>query len=272
MSSAPLAAGGTLLRTDNLEESLARLAYVIERQRPLAVLTGPAGVGKSTCLSLLAAEVREPRRRLARISAAGMGAHSLVGSLTAELGLGRSQRPLHERLNLLLDYVQGLSAAAESAAFLLDDVDYADEECWRLLRSLVRRITQLQAAVTLIVVMAPHRIEAVLDSCRDQADFLVRLQPWSLSETAKAALAMVERHNQRIHSAGCVIDDTGLRALHECSDGNPDRLLRILELSLLACEELAEPRVTGSIIRAAGQELFPVHTPHSRLSRQPASV
>ncbi len=264
---------GHPIRTDNIEESLARLAYSIERGRPLAVLTGTAGVGKSTCLAMLADEVREPRRRVVQLSAAGMSANTLLAALTAELGLGRSQRILPERLSLLLDYLQGLSATGESAALLIDDLDFADEECWRLVRSLVRQLGQLKTTASVIATISPTGLETILATCRDQAEFVVRLVPWTLQETAKHALAVVQRHNRQTHSVTCVIDDAGLKALHECSEGIPGRLQRILELSLLACEELEETRVSRSIIQAAHEELDPRPAlPNNRVALHTAGV
>lgn len=263
---------GHCIRTDNVEESLARLAYSIERGRPLAVLTGEPGVGKSTCLTMLADEVREPRRRVVQLSAAGMSASTLLAALTAELGLGRSQRLLPERLSLLLDYLQGLSATGESAALLVDDLDYADEECWRLVRSLVRQLGQSKATTSIIASMSPTSLETILSTCRDQADFVVRLMPWTLQETAKHALAVVQRHNRQTRSVICVIDDAGLKSLHECSEGIPGRLQRILDLSLLACEELEEARVSQSIIQAAHGELYPGPVLTNRVALHTAGV
>ncbi len=250
-----------LLRTDALEESLARLAYLIERGRPLGYLSGPAGVGKSTALWLLADEVRTPGRKVVQLSAAGMSGRTLLLALTAELGLGRSSQLMPDRQDLLLEYLVGMSATRESAVILLDDFDMADESCQGLMSSMLRRLAPTETRVSLIAAVT----EPSASACgRSRADLVVQLTPWTLHETAKYALGVINRRNRNSTASVCLIDDPGLRALHESSAGIPGRLERILELSQLGCEALEESRLTAEMVWAASQELFPHHASYSR--------
>jgi type II secretory pathway predicted ATPase ExeA len=243
------------------------MAYLVERGRPLAYLTGTAGVGKSTALSLLADEVRSPGRRVVKLSTAGMSDRTLLLALAAELGLGRSSQSMPDRQSLLLDYLVGMSATRESAVILLDDFDMADESCLALMSSMLHRLAPTEAKVSLIATVTENGSRTWHDAGRTWADLVVRLAPWTLHETAKYVLGVVERRNRQSHAAVCLIEDSGLRALHDSSGGIPGRLERILELSQLACESLEESQLTAEIVRAASQELFPRHTSHSRMSQ-----
>lgn len=255
------------MRTDHLEESLAKLAFLVERGRPLGVLLSSAGLGKSICLDLLAHEIRETHHAVVKVSVAGMSAETMISAIAAGLGLGRGAASLSLRVNLLLEYLQGISMSKESVAILLDDFELASDECVLALRTLLQRLAQLKANVSFIV----SATEAGNDGLRDllaQADFVVKLSPWTASESARYALGVIERLPIQSRGSGSMIDDSGLRALHECSRGIPARLTRILDLSLLVCEEMEQLRLTDSIVRAATEELFPLEPEPFTLSRR----
>lgn len=245
-----------VLRTDNLEEALARMAYLIERRRPLGYLAGTSGVGKSTALSSLAEEMRAPSRRIITLSAAGMHEQTLLLACIAELGLGRSHRHAPDRQSLLIDYLIGLSANRESVAILVDDFDLADESCMTFFSSLFRRLARVEPTLSVIAAVGDSVNGAIQELGRSQAEFIVRLASWTVRESAKYTLDVMARHNRRTLGAYS-IDDSGLRAIHDCSEGLPGRLVRILELSLLAGEALDETRLNAEIIRSAALELFP---------------
>jgi type II secretory pathway predicted ATPase ExeA len=262
----------TLLRNDRLEETLARMSFLVERGRPLGFLSGMPGIGKTTALQLLEDELRSPGRQVIRLSAAGMSAATLLAAMTAELGIGRSDRFAADAQGLLVDYLAGVSFTRGSAALLLDDFDMADDSCIGVLSSLMRRLAATSARLSIVAAVRETESAAWHDLAKSSADFVLRLSPWLPRETAKYVLGVIERRNRASRGEVCSIDDAGLRALHESSAGIPGRIVRILELSLIACEALEELSLSEDIIWEAAHELFPRPAASTRMPLRPVEV
>ncbi|MFO0890411.1 MAG: ATP-binding protein [Isosphaeraceae bacterium] len=109
------------------EEAAARLSYAVEGGRRWALLSGPAGVGKTRVLRRALEQARRPSRRLALVTGPMDGA-TLYADLAARLGSrltpGASREPawqaLHQAARVLA--VQGLHLVlgVDAAEALLD--------------------------------------------------------------------------------------------------------------------------------------------------------
>jgi type II secretory pathway predicted ATPase ExeA len=68
------------------EEALARLQFLVERQRRLGLLVGPSGSGKSLLLEVFAAQLRRNARPVAKLSLLGVEPVEMLWLLANDWG------------------------------------------------------------------------------------------------------------------------------------------------------------------------------------------
>src|SRR5690242_7280459 len=76
------------------DEALARLYFLVDEHRPLGLLLGDPGSGKTLLLDVFARQLGLVNRQTARISLLGIDVHELLWTLGAQLGASvRSEMP-----------------------------------------------------------------------------------------------------------------------------------------------------------------------------------
>lgn len=234
------------------QEALARLEFLVSHRRPLGLLLGPAGTGKSLLLYKLAHRLSRRGCRVALASLAGAGADDILWSLSAQLGCGDRADLGGPRLwARLADRIEENRRLHRSTVFLLDDIDEASPEVHSLLIRLVHADPSGQAQHSLVLTCDTARIEYVAPSLLDLVDLRVTLEPWEEAETATyLQTALV--------NAGCsedVFADEAIAEIHILSGGVPRQVNRLADLALVAAAGQQAEHVDGEIIAAVAGEL-----------------
>ncbi len=190
----PYAAGVLLERGEELRRLRAALARAHRREGTLVLVSGEAGIGKTSLVRAFAAEVQDEARVLAGACEDLLAPRTLGPFREMVSAAGLTVPPTRDRpeRDAYLDLLLGeLGFALRPAVVVVDDAHWADAASLDILRYLGRRVARMPAL--LVVTYRPgelsdrHPLRRVLGSF-DGPDTL-RLELAGLSDQAVARLA-----------------------------------------------------------------------------------
>jgi DNA-binding CsgD family transcriptional regulator/tetratricopeptide (TPR) repeat protein len=163
----------------------------------IVLVSGEAGIGKTTVVEMFAARARQPENRV-RVLWGACDALFTPRPLGPLLDMARESTVLREQIRSGVDrehlfsaLLDELSRTASPTAVVFEDVHWADEATLDLLKFLARRITRTPALLVLTFrddeVDAGHPLRRLLGELPPAAVRRLRLPP--LSESAVARLA-----------------------------------------------------------------------------------
>jgi type II secretory pathway predicted ATPase ExeA len=237
------------------EEAFARLEYLVEQQRTLGLLTGPAGTGKSLLLSKLHRHFSRSAHRIARVDLAGLAGDELLWELAAALNLGpavnESKLSLWRRLN---DELTGLRLARRHAAFLVDHAERAQPDCLPVLQRLIQLGTAAAAGMTIIIATRPALVDGhtagVFTTLQERADLRIALAPLD----PVATRLYLEAALRRAGGTRDVFAPGAFDELHRLTRGVPRAINRLCDLALLAAKSDCRRGVDAAVVAAAAAE------------------
>ncbi len=221
--------GGPYVPLPGHQEAVARLVHAIEAGHGLAVLSAPAGTGKTIVLSRALAETREPRRRFALTSEPIDGAH-LYSGLAQKLGFHGS--PATSRGAAWMALEQAVRCCALQGIHVVLAVDESRSLITSGAEDDLRRLGQIGAAtggrVTILLVQGAEGLER---SWLQQSWTLsIGLRPLTCSEAEKYL-------SGKLAAAGCrepIFSQRAVTRLHLYTHGSPRGLDRLASLCLMA--------------------------------------
>ena len=235
--------------------SLLKLRYAIENRRPAAVLTGPAGMGKTLLLRLLSAQLPDDVAPVARLAFPQLPAEQLLAQLADELTSHQTDGvpPLRDSVHRVKTLLADNHAAGKHAVVAVDEAQLLDEEVLEPLRLLLNLEFDARPAFTLLLV-GSGRLLLQLDR-NPELDARVALK---CSLPCFAADDSVSYIHHRLAAAGAsreIFAPDALEALHQLSEGVPRRIDRLADLSLLVgfAEEL--DRLEREQVETVAEEL-----------------
>jgi type II secretory pathway predicted ATPase ExeA len=245
----PFAAGAAPLfyEGESQAEAAARLRFVARHARRMALLAGPAGVGKSLVLRRFAESCRREGRRAALVSAEGLSVRELLWQATAQLALGPQPADdavaLHRRLALA---AHALQMEHTTITLIVDDADQAGPD----VRTQLVRLAKLGGEptwLTLVLSAASGHIDRLGPDLLSAIELRIDLEPWSESET----IGYVQH---ALLEAGCdrpAFNDEALAAVYAVSEGVPRQVNRVADHALLAAAGEGLEQITATTIDAA---------------------
>jgi type II secretory pathway predicted ATPase ExeA len=227
------------------EEALSRVAFLIEQQRRLGVVTGPAGVGKSRLL-------RETMRLAARthpstilVDVTGLSRDEFAARLAAATGAALG---FHVSWDAIEDALWGWRVTGAATLWVIDQADHAAEPLDLALLRLIRLLDRVCAAGTVLIAA---RIRPKRNPLADEVDLTIALEPWSVADCG-------EFLRRRLQSAGArrpIITADGLDALAEAAGGRPGLLIRLCDLALHAGWTLGATEIDDALVAGLAEEL-----------------
>jgi type II secretory pathway predicted ATPase ExeA len=232
--------------TEDRVEALSRLLFAAEHRRPFAVLSGPAGVGKTRLLGELQQQLERAARIVVRIDTGGLGRHELPEALaTASHTASDTNRPWR----VVEDLVTGQGLAGDGGVWIVDHVDHAADDLAPELERFAHLLARSDVRGTLILATSDlHR----LGPLADRADWPIALGRWTLEDTA-AAIELATRS-----SVGWRFSREALRLIAEHAHGRPAATLRLCELAVLAAELQDANAIDADLVREVLQQRAPV--------------
>jgi general secretion pathway protein A len=232
-------------------EALARLRFVVQNGRRLAIVVGASGSGRSVLLHRFAEQCRREGRPVSSASLAGLSGRELSWQLAAQLSLGPLPGDDAAALfNRIAALINSLRWQRERATLLLDDADQAGPD----VRTFVLRLLALggdDARLTFVLSTTPTDAWRLGREVLDASDLLIDLEPWSEVETVGYIQhALVE--------GGCerpAFDDEALSVLWALSGGVPRHVNRLADHALLCAAAEGRETIDAAIIEAAHDAL-----------------
>lgn len=234
------------------QEALARLEFLVRHQRPLGLVLGAGGMGKSLLLHKLAHRLSRQGCRVALAALVGLGSDELLWTLSSQLGCG-------ERIDLgagrlwarLADRLAENRRIHRSTVFLLDDLDAANPEVQALLIRLLHADPSPEGRHSLVLACDEARLDHVTQRLLELVDLRVDLEPWNEAETARYLQAVLS-------DAGCpegVFDAPAMAEIHALSGGIPRQINRLADLALVAAAGQKADHVDSGTVAAVAGEL-----------------
>jgi general secretion pathway protein A len=246
--------------SESHQGALLKLRYVVENRRGAALLSGPAGVGKSLLIRSLFRVLPESVAPRTHLVFPRMPGDQLLAYIADEL---TGQPPTHDvaTAKQSVHRIQtGLTENAEAGRHAVLVIDEAqallDADTWELIRLLLNFELDTGPAMTMLLVGQGEMLPAIerVPSLEERLAVKCILRPFTCEET-------VSYISHRLSTAGgqhTIFADSSMDAIHQLSGGVPRRINRLCELALLI--GYAEQRETIEVdqIDAVSDELLTV--------------
>lgn len=255
MSAAPFAEGAVTTTSPLLDEALARLFFLVDERRPLGILIGEPGTGKTRLLKLFASRLAKRGIMVCRDSFLGRQSYEMLWQLGKRLGARpRSGEPLQSIWNALELRLTELAIDRGRIALLFDDVDGAMGDAVTQINRMLTATERHPGLITLVLSTTADALPRLGNRILDQAHLRIDLGAWSLDETAefmRRAMASCGRGESPFEPAA-------IDRLHFLTQGMPAQITRIAELALMVAANEKRETINEMLIEALFCEFAPV--------------
>lgn len=221
--------------SESHQSAMLKLRYVIENRRGAALLSGPAGVGKSMLIRSLFSVLPENVQPRTHIVFPRMPGEQLLAYIADELTgrqpthqVNSSQQSVHVIQSMLKDNM----AANQHAVLAIDESQVLLEpDTLEMVRLLLNFEFQEGPAMTLLLIGQGAILPAVerTPSLEERLAVKCILRAFTIEETASYI-------GHRLQAAGgvhSIFSNDAMDAIHQHSGGIPRRINRLCELALL---------------------------------------
>jgi len=242
------------------EEALSRMLYLAERGVGSGVICGVSGSGKTQLLRELRRELRSSSRTIVELNVAGWDRTTFVVAVANACGAMLSPAaPVQIAWAAVEDWLRGRSAVRNRVVWLLDDVDCAAESLMTELRRLARLSESTSTPSVFIAAMEQDDSEP---AWRANVDFVMELTPWD-DDTSRG---FIEELLRGAGGSRDMLDPAAWEELLAAGQGVPARLLRMMEVTVLASRAMDAEQVSVELMTAVAHQLgWSDHRSHSRL-------
>ncbi len=258
-----------LFAGDQHEEAIARLAFLAESGRLAGVLTGPYGVGKSTVLKSVAAEV-ETRYRLPvlRMDAIPGGELPMVRRLLAALKIDAPAASLPEALMAIASAIELRPEGFLRTLLCIDEAHYLAAGAGLYLVHYLTNLrirdrrTHVEAPLfTVVLAGAPELLAAIQAdaSLAQRVQIVFTLAPFSESQTT----AYIQHHMRAVGGDIWSFDRPALDAIYRFSGGLPRKINLLCDTALMLGFAAKATQVSAAIVEQSARDtgLAPVLPP-----------
>jgi type II secretory pathway predicted ATPase ExeA len=245
---------------DGQQAALHKLRYAIENRRSAALLTGPAGIGKTLLTQFLSDQLSETASRLVTVVFPLMSSRDLLVYLAEQVGAPPADPPqntVEESLRRLQFVFEENSRLGQHLVLVVDEAHLLEDSgLLETLRLLLNLQPQGQAALTLLLVgqlplLSAMQRNATLDQ---RLDMKVMLKPFSAEETAQ----YVEHRLQVAGATRTIFAPEAWQLVHQLAQGMPRKINRLCDLALLVGCATQQSIIEANQIQSVHDELVTV--------------
>ena len=242
------------------QSAMLKLRYVIENRRGAALLSGPAGVGKSMLIRSLFRVLPESIAPRTHIVFPRMPGDQLLAYISDEL-TGRQPTDLVPTAQQSVHRIQAsLAQNAESGRHAVVAIDESqvllDPDTLELVRLMLNFETEEGPGLTLLLIGQGAMLPAIerVPSLEERLAVKCILRAFTLEETASYI-------GHRLEAAGgahTVFTNEAMDAIHHLSGGIPRRINRLCELALLVGFAEQREAIDAEQVEGVSEELITV--------------
>ena len=241
-------------------EALARLHFLVNERRPLGILSGFRGSGKSLVLTQFAREAGSPTHSACLENLLGMETHDFLWSLAA--GLQTNPRTEQNDFSLwrrISDRIRENQYQGLRTLIMLDDADEASHD---VLIQLLRLLKTHANGITAILAVEPSRTTRLGGDLLQMSQLHIHLDPWDEGDVRKYVRSSL------VNAGGMpdIFDDSAIGRLCELASGIPRWVRELAELALLAGAAQHQQHIDFETIECAYQELSIAYTERPAVS------
>jgi type II secretory pathway predicted ATPase ExeA len=240
--------------------AMLKLRYVIENRRGAALLSGPAGVGKSMLIRSLFRVLPESIAPRTHIVFPRMPGDQLLSYIADELtGRAPSDQAATARQSVrrIQTALTENAEAGRHAVLALDESQVLlDPDSLELVRLLLNFETESGPGMTLVLVGQGTMLPAIerVPSLEERLAVKCILRSFTLEETA----SYIGQRMQVAGGAHTIFTNDAMDAIHCLSGGIPRRINRLCELALLVGYAEQRESIDVEQIQGASEELITV--------------
>jgi type II secretory pathway predicted ATPase ExeA len=213
------------------EEALARLNYLVENNRKLAVLLGESGSGKTLLLQVFSAELKRQFCEVAYLSLLGIDELELLGILASQLRIHTSDDDGRGQLwRRIQDKLAANRYQQTNTVVLLDDAGDASAEVLQQVQRLLQTEVLPNSRLSIVLASTPRNVSRLGPRLLDLAQLRVEVESWDVDD-------IFEFLRPSVAKAGGdkpLFDHQATQRLHQLTHGIPRRVSQLAELALLA--------------------------------------
>ncbi len=240
--------------SESQQEGLARLQFLCDEQRRGAIVTGVAGVGKTTLLDAFIRRASTENREIALVTCPAFGARELFYELAQSLGLPTDPNASEADLwRQLRQCVTGNRVQGTNTVFVIDQAELLLDRSDGLhaLNALFQLDHHPSANFSIILAARPDAVARCRRELVELVDLAVILEPFSPAETEQYVEHCIRWGGVRRN----LFEPEALARIHELTEGVPRRIGRLCDLALVAAAGEDRDRVPVSVIDEVRDEL-----------------
>ncbi|WP_373649730.1 AAA family ATPase [Schlesneria sp. DSM 10557] len=233
------------------DEALARMLFLVEESRRCGIVSGPGGTGKSFLLKLLQNRTERLGRITIRCDATGLDGNQLLGQIAQSCQTAVDiDAPPARIWNSLRARFAALGLIRQPMVILIDHFDLVEPSC----QQAIWRLHQLADAVGLkLTILLATREQQITGPLQELVELRIEINAWSPADTALFI-------NRAVHHAGCgqaLFSDDAVRMIHHLTKGVPWAICCLTSHCLLAARSQDQTHVTHECVEAVVAELWP---------------
>ena len=234
------------------DEALARLQFLVENDRRLAVLTGQTGVGKSMLLRLFADQLRQQGIEVALVNLIGLPAEELVWTVADQLHAGPAAGdPMPILWRKISDRLVAQRYQQLKTVVLFDDAGEAAVTTRASLVRLIQSDTSGENRLTVVLSTTPDRVDQLGSRLLDLSELRIELETWAADDVADFLQSSLDRAGRR----SPIFVENAANKLHALGEGIPRNISQLAELSLLAGAGRQAQSIDGETVESVFHQL-----------------
>jgi general secretion pathway protein A len=262
-----------LFFTGQHREALSNLEYGLSSAKPITLLVGEAGTGKSTLLRAALESERCRRVSCVYLNNPTLTRNEFIETLASRFDLGaNAERSKATLLGGLESIVRDRQARGEITALVVDEAQALPNELLEEIRLLANMETTIGKLLPVVLAGQPELAERLnepaLRQLKQRIALRCELRPLDLPDTASYIASRIRTAGG---DPGMIFTREAVTLIHEYSHGVPRTISVMCDNALMSGFALDQRRIDGHIVREVCQD-FDLRPAESKLLPAPAPL